>query len=114
MREDETELPEERVRRALRGLDPASAPEVPAAVTARISAALRSASQPPAHTATPLRSRTIAVAVGICVVAVAAAIGLAILLRHAPASRFPSGPTAETMTVPAAPSDTPKPVVTPP
>jgi hypothetical protein len=46
---DDAELPEERVRRALGrlGTDPDSAPEVPPAVTARIGAAIRSASAPP-------------------------------------------------------------------
>lgn len=114
MREDGAELPDERVRRALGRLaaDADSAPEVPAAVTARIGAALRSA--PPAHTSAPLRPRTIAVVVGVCAVIVAAVIGIAALLRPAPAPRFPTGPTAEKMTVPSPPSDTPKPVVTGP
>jgi hypothetical protein len=53
MREDEAGLPEERVRRALGrlGTDSDSAPEVPAAVIARIGAALRSA--PPPDTPDP-------------------------------------------------------------
>src|ERR1043166_6664850 len=52
MRGHEAELPEERVRRALGGLgaDHASAPDVPPGVTAKIAAALRAASPPPAHT----------------------------------------------------------------
>jgi hypothetical protein len=53
MREDEAELLEERVRRALGrlGTDTDTAPEVPAAVTARIGAALRCA--PPPDTPNP-------------------------------------------------------------
>ena len=119
MRGDEAEPVEERVRRALgrlgEGAD--SAPEVPTAVTARIGAALRSAPAPPAHSTAPGRPWSIALVVGVgAVVAVvaAAAVGIAILLHTSPAPRFPSGPTAERMTISHAPADTPNPVVTRP
>ncbi|OBA87290.1 hypothetical protein A5662_26240 [Mycobacteriaceae bacterium 1482268.1] len=107
--------PEERVRQALAelGADPASAPEVPAPVTARIGAALRAAS-PPAHTAAPprlSRLRIIALVVGIGAAVAAAAVGIAMLTHSGPAPRFPSGPTAEKITVSTSPADTPKPVV---
>jgi hypothetical protein len=111
-------LPEERVRRALAdlGTDAASAPDVPAGVTARIGAALRAA--PPAHAVTRKRPRLgrgqlIAVIVGIG----AAAAGVATLLHNAPPTpTFPAGPTAEriTVSVPKVPGDTPKAVVTSP
>jgi hypothetical protein len=116
MREDEAGLPEERVKRALGrlGVDRASAPDVPSAITARIAAALRSASPPPAHARSPGRPRLIALVVGIAALLAAAAVGLAILLHTGQAPRFPSGPTAETMTVSPTPADTPTPVVTRP
>ena len=117
MRGDEAEPPEERVRRALGrlGADADSAPEVPTAVTARIGAALRSAPTPPGalHAQTG-RPRFIALVVGVGAVVAAAAVGIAILLHTSPAPRFPSGPTAEKMTVSRAPADTPNPVVTRP
>ncbi len=116
MRGDEAEPPEERVRRALGrlGADADSAPEVPTAVTARIGAALRSAPTPPAHSTATGRPRFIALVVGVGAVVAAAAVGIAILLHTSPAPRFPSGPTAEKMTVSHAPADTPNPVVTRP
>jgi hypothetical protein len=116
MREDEADLPEERVRRTLArlGADTESAPEVPAGVTNRIAAALRAA-PPPAHTTSVISPRLIALLVGIGAVIAAVAISIAFLLRSQPATpRFPSGPTAETMTVSPAQADTPKPVVTRP
>ena len=119
MRGGETGLSDERVRRALAhlGADSASAPEVPAAVTARIVAALRATPAPPAHaTGAGLprlsRLRVILLTVAIAALLAAAAAGIVILLHGAPASRFPSGPTAETMTVSSTPADTPKAVVT--
>ncbi|MDX1882668.1 hypothetical protein [Mycolicibacterium sp. 120270] len=116
MREDDADLPEERVRRRLArlGADADSAPEVPESVRNRIAAALRAA-PPPAHTTSVIRPRFLAVLVGIGAVVAAIAIGLAFLLRNEPAApRFPSGPTAETMTVSPAQADTPKPEVTRP
>jgi hypothetical protein len=120
MRHGETGLPEEEVRRALArlGADPDSAPEVPAAVRARIGAALRAAPPPPAHSATaglPRLSlpRVIALVLGIAALAVAAAIGVAVLLDSHPAPSFPAGPTAEKMTVPRSPTGTANPVTRP-
>jgi hypothetical protein len=100
----ESSVPEERVRQALAelGADAASAPDVPASVTARIGAALRAAPAPPAHTVVPARSsrlRIVALAVGIGAAMVAAAIGVAMLVHSDAAPRFPSGPTAEKITV---------------
>jgi hypothetical protein len=114
MPQDEAGPAEERVRRALGelGSDHASAPEVPPAVTDRVRAALRAAPPPPAHAASAGRVRWVVLAVGIGAVVAAAAIALAVLTRPAPAPRFPSGPTADTMTVP--PADTPVPNVTGP
>ena len=105
-----------RVRRALGqlGSDSASAPDVPEAVTSRIGAALRAASQPPAHGAPPVRPLSVALVVGIGAALAAAVLGIAALVHTAPAPRFPTGPTAEKMTVSRAPADTPKPVVTRP
>ena len=116
MRGDEAEPPEERVRRALGrlGADADSAPAVPTAVTARIGAALRSAPTSPAHSTATVRPRFVALVVGVGAVVAAAAIGIAILLHTSPAPRFPSGPTAEKMTVSRAPADKPNPVVTRP
>ena len=102
----ETDSPEDRVRDALAQLrcDPDSAPEVPAAVMNRIHAALRSAPPPPAHAATagippPPRWRLVALVLGIGALAAAAAVGLAAFLHSTPSPRFPSGPTAEMITV---------------
>jgi hypothetical protein len=122
MRRGEAGLPEERVRRALThlGTDSESAPDVPTAVTARIGAALRTAPPPPAHTAAGLPRmsplRILALAVGIGAVTTAVAVGAAMLLHSAPAARFPSGPTADkiTVSVSKAPDDIPKAVVTRP
>lgn len=116
----EAGLPEERVRRALRhlGTDAASARDVPAGVTARIGAALRSA--PPAHAARPTprvgRLRIIGMIIGIG--ATTASIICTAMLVHSspPTPAFPAGPTAERMTVSVSSltPDTPKAVVTPP
>ena len=117
MRADDAGLRQERVRSALArlGADTASAPEVPAAVTSRISSALRAARQPPAHSSSAVISaRFVALVVGIGAVVAAAAVGIAMLLHTPPAPRFPSSPTAEKMTVSPRPADTPKPVVTRP
>jgi hypothetical protein len=90
----------ERVRRelALLGRDDASAPEVPAEVTARVGAALRSA---PAHGIPRPRLRRLQVAalvLGLAGVVGGVAVGAWMLLR-APASPFPPGPTAQSITV---------------
>jgi hypothetical protein len=115
----DTELPDDRVRHALAqlGADTASAPDVPAAVTARIGAALRAA-PPPAHSTVAGRSRlgllrVIALVIGVG--AVIAAVAFIVAATHdASAPRFPTGPTADRITVSRAPTDTPKAVVTPP
>ena len=119
MRGGETGLSEDRVGHALAqlGTGSASAPEVPAAVTARIVAALRS-TPPPAHaTGAGLprlsRLRVILLFVGMAAATALAAVGIA-FLHEASAPRFPSGPTAEKITVSRAPVDTPKAVVTRP
>lgn len=94
----------DRVRRELRRLaddikaDPASAPEVPPEVTARIGAALRNA---PAHaTRPPLGTlRLVALVTGLIAAVAAVVLGVA-LLTHKPASPFSDpGPTAERITV---------------
>ena len=110
------------MRRALThlGTDSESAPDVPHAVTARIAAALRTAPPPPAHAAAGLPRlsslRILALAIGIGAVTAAVAVGVAMLLHSAPAAHFPSGPTADKITVSLskAPDDTPKAVVTRP
>lgn len=118
MRGGDTEVPEERVRRALAqlGTDADSAPDVPPAVMARIGAALRAA-PPPAHASgrpQMNRLRVIALVLGIGAAAALLAVGIAAALHTAPAPRFPSGPTAEKITVSKMPAETPKPVVTRP
>jgi hypothetical protein len=119
MRGGESGLPGERVRQALvnLGTDSASAPDVPASVTARISAALRAAPTAPAHTTARRRSsrlRTILLLVGVAAAATGIAVAAALLLHTTANPRFPSGPTAEKITVSTTPADTPKAVVTPP
>jgi hypothetical protein len=115
----ETEPGEERVRRALGRLatDTDSAPAVPPGITARIAEALRAA--PPAHAARSIprvgRLRIIGMIVGL---GAAAALIVCTLLLHSSSrtAPFPTGPTAERMTisVSSATPDTPKAVVTPP
>jgi flagellar basal body-associated protein FliL len=86
-------------------------------VTARISAALRAAPTAPSHTtARPRssRSRTILLLVGIAAAAAGITVAVALLLHTTANPRFPSGPTAEKITVSTTPADTPKAVVTPP
>ena len=119
MRGGESGPPGERVRQALvhLGTDSASAPDVPASVTARISAALRAAPTAPSHTTARPRSsrlRTILLFVGIAAAAAGIAVAVALLLHTTANPRFPSGPTAEKITVSTTPADTPKAVVTPP
>jgi hypothetical protein len=102
----------DRVRRDLAdvGADPASAPHAPAAVTARVGAALRTAPplhrvlEPPrvdaAHAArgSGTRIRIAAAAVGFGAALAAAGVGTAMLL-HTPTRAPATGPTAERITV---------------
>jgi hypothetical protein len=103
----------DRVRRDVAGLgtDPASAPDAPAEVTARVAAALRAEPLPThrvvgssptsaAHAArgSGTRFRIAAAAVGIAAALAAAGMGTAMLMRTA--DRVPTtGPTAERITV---------------
>jgi CTP:molybdopterin cytidylyltransferase MocA len=113
---------EDRVRRELAhlGTDAASAPDVPAGLTARIGAALRAAPQPAAHTTTAgrprlSRLRIVALVAGVGAAAAVVVVGVVTLLHSAPAApAFPSGPTAERITVsaPKSSGDMPKAVVT--
>jgi hypothetical protein len=107
----EPEHPEERARRALAhlGNDAASAPAVPAEVTARIGAALRAAPPPAAHGITRVRPRLgrhqiIAVIIGVGAAAAAITVRALALPHTWPPTR----------TSPSAPGDTPKAVVTRP
>ena len=116
----ETQTPDDRVRDALArlGSDSASAPDVPASVTDRMRAALRAAPAP-AHAAGPGRSswggrRLFALLIGLGAAAAAAAVGLAVWLHSGPSARFPSGPTAEMITVSSTPADAHPPPVTRP
>ncbi len=89
----------EQVRRDLADLgnDAASAPDVPAAVTARLGTALRD--QRPAHTVrhTP-RWQLTALVAGLAAAAVGVVVGVLMLMRE-PASTLSGGPTAERITV---------------
>ena len=89
----------DQVRRDLAelGTDAASAPDVPAEVTARIGAALRE-QRSPAHSVrhTP-RWQLIALAAGVGAAAVGAVIG-GLMLARDPAPTWSMGPTAETIT----------------
>jgi hypothetical protein len=98
------------VRRALAdlGSDEASAPDVPAAVTARIGASLR---RPPAHAvraAVPRmrRLQIVGLVIGLGAAAVAAVIGGVMLIRD-PAPTRSTGLTAESITVSRPTSDIP-------
>jgi hypothetical protein len=102
----------DRVRRDLAalGTDEASAPEVPAAVTARVGAALRAA-RPPAHAvraAVPRmrRLQIVGLVIGLGAAAVAAVIGGVMLIRD-PAPTRSTGLTAESITVARPTSDIP-------
>lgn len=85
------------------------APDVPATVTARVAAALRTASRPDsasvgAHTVSRprlTRAQRTGLVVGICAVTTAVILGALILVRD-PGSSFPSRPTASHITVPSA------------
>ena len=122
MNSGEAELPDQRVRHALAhlGTDACSAPDVPAAVTARIGTVLRAAPRPPAHAITAGlprlgRLQLVALILGAGATAAAIIMGITTLLHSAPPT-VPAGPTAERMTVsvPRSPGDTPKAVVTRP
>lgn len=95
------------VRRRLAelGNDEPSAPEVPADVTSAVAEALRTAPHAPApssgHTLRRPRLTRVqraGLVVGICAVAVAAVLG-ALALSRDPGPAFPSGPTADQITV---------------
>jgi hypothetical protein len=79
------------------GADEASAPEAPAAVTARIGAALRA--EGPAHSArhTP-RWQLIALVAGVGAAVIGVVVG-AVMLTRDPAPTWSAGPTAESITV---------------
>jgi hypothetical protein len=99
---------ERRVRQDLArlGADDASAPPVPAAVTARIVAALRAAAPPPpAHAVRPPvpRLRIAGAVLGLAAAAVGGAVGVAALL-NGDAPTPSAGPTAEQIT--ASPHET--------
>ena len=100
--DDATDPAIERVRRelALLGRDAASAPEVPAEVTARISAALRKAGRPAHSVPRPpvRRAPLIGLVIGLLAVLTGVVVGAAMLMRS-PSPRFPPGPTAHSITV---------------
>lgn len=90
------------------GADPRSAPEVPAEVTARVSAALREATAGATGRAGHALTRPaltcnqrIAVLVGLVAAAAAVVVG-AVALAHDPGPMFPAGPTASQITAPEA------------
>jgi anti-sigma factor RsiW len=88
----------DRVRRDLAelGSDSASAPEVPAAVTTRIGAALRSVRPPPAHAdhRSAPKLRTLVAGFGVAAAVIGIGVGAVALLLPAPPA-LPAGPTAE-------------------
>src|SRR5262245_11654555 len=90
----------DQVRRDLAdlGTDEASAPDVPAEVTARIGAALRNQRHAPAHSVrhTP-RWQLIALVAGVGAAVVGAVVG-GLMLTRDPAPTWSMGPTAETIT----------------
>jgi hypothetical protein len=99
----------DQVRRDLAhlGTDEASAPDVPAAVTARIGAALRAAGDTPAHSVRRLpRWQTIALVAGVGATVVGAVVG-ALMLTRDPAPTWSAGPTAKSITVSRAATDLP-------
>jgi hypothetical protein len=89
------------------GTDVASAPDVPAAVTARIGAALRDARAAPAHSVqhTP-RLQMIALVAGVGAAVVAALVGSLMLVRD-PAPTWSEGPTAKSITASRPATDLP-------
>lgn len=91
------------VRRELArlGTDAASAPAVPADVTARVGAALRAAPRHSSHARTGpelTRMRRAGLLLGACAVMAATIVG-AVTLTRDPAPVFPAGPTASQITV---------------
>jgi hypothetical protein len=114
----------DRVRRdvARLGGDAASAPEVPAALTARVGAELASRPTPSnevvarrgpdtAHAARApgARLRDVAAAAGVAAVIAAGVIGTAMLTRSEPGPPLGTGPTASSMKVPRPPGGVPLP-----
>lgn len=95
------------VRRELTrlGTDAASAPEVPAAVRARISAALQDAPRPAGHTLRPrlTTAQRAGLALGLGAAGAAAVVGALTLTRHPAAPTAANGPTASQITVSRAP-----------
>lgn len=93
------------------GRDEASAPEVPAAVTARVGAALRAAGEGPAHSVRRPRLgrlQVLALVVGAGAALAAVVIGVAMLADDPPA-RPDTGPTARSITVSPPPRAMPLP-----
>ncbi|WP_234788669.1 hypothetical protein [Mycolicibacterium iranicum] len=94
-----------RIRRELSQLGAGNAAEVPPAVSARVTAALRTAPSPAAHglARPPLsRAQGVGLLVGLGAAALAAVVGALVLAdRSSPA--FPPGPTASQITVSAPP-----------
>jgi hypothetical protein len=91
----------DRVRRDLAdlGTDGGFAPAVPAAVTARIGAALRDQRHAPRHSVRhTLRWQLVALMVGVGAAVVGAVVGAVMLVRD-PAPTRSAGPTAESITV---------------
>lgn len=91
------------------GEDAASAPEVPAAVTARVGGALRAAGAAPAHSVRRprlARMQVLALVIGACAAVTGVVIGVAVL-AHEPPPRRDAGPTARSITVSAPTRDLP-------
>jgi hypothetical protein len=102
----------DRVRRDLAhlGVDAASAPEVPAAVTARVAGALRARRPAPTHSARQAapRLRLFGAVAGVCAAVVAVGLGALMLVRTpAPPPTRSAGITAERITVSRTPHDIP-------
>jgi hypothetical protein len=99
----------DQVRRDLAqlGAGEASAPEVPAAVTARIGAALRADRHAPAHSVrhTP-RWHVLALVAGVAAAVVGMVVGGVMLVRN-PAPTWSAGPTAKSITVSSPATDLP-------
>jgi hypothetical protein len=96
------------------GRDDASAPEVPAAVTARIGAALRTQGHAPAHSARQApRWQLVALVAGVGAALVGVVVG-ALMLSRPQAPTWSTGPTAERITVsrPATELPLPSPQIT--
>src|SRR5258705_5416331 len=103
-----------RVRRDLAdlGTDHASAPDVPAEVTARVGAALQAArphrsTREPAHSVRRApRLQVVALVAGVGAAVVGSVLG-GLMLTRDPAPTRPAGPTAESITVSRPPGDLP-------